>query len=223
MSAEKRKAIVFCDFDGTITSCETFIGVLKHFSPALSNELMPKILAKEITIRDGVRQIIQAIPSSVYPDELLRFVHDKPIRSGLLSFLDYLDSRHIPFVVVSGGFRCLVEAVLRREHVLERCSKVYAIDIDHTGDKLKVLSAWESGSELVAKVDVIRSECQQNEKIIMIGDSITDLNASKCADVVFARDGLCNYLTDEKVVFHEWTDFADIRSQLERMENDSLF
>ena len=150
-------------------------------------------------------------------------MHDKPIRSGLLSLLDYLDSRHIPFVVVSGGFRCLVEAVLRREHVLERCSNVYAIDIDHSGDNLKVLSAWESGSELVAKVDVIHRECQQNEKIIMIGDSITDLNASKCADVVFARDILCKYLSDEKIDFHEWADFDDIRRQLERMENDSLF
>ena len=215
MSRQERSAIVFCDFDGTITACETFVGVLKHFAPALSNELIPKILSKEITIQQGVRQILESIPSSVYPHELLEFVQDKPIRLGLSSLLDYLDSQNIPFIVVSGGVRCLVEAVLERENVLERCSKIYAIDIDHSGDKLKVLSEWESDSELVAKVEVIKHECRNKERAIVIGDSITDVNASKAADLVFARDGLCKYLAEEDVAFTEWTDFEDIKNKLQ--------
>ena len=224
MSAGKhRKAVVFCDFDGTITSCETFVGVLKHFSPSLAKELIPQILAKEISIRDGVKRIVQSIPSAVYPDELLQFVQDKPVRPGLSAFLDYLESREIPFVVVSGGFRCLVEAVLRREHVLERCAKVYAIDIDRSEEKLQVQSQWESDSELIAKVNVIRHECQNQEKIIVIGDSITDVNAAKCADLVFARDLLCKYLTEDNVAFLEWKDFDDIKLQLEQIEDRSLF
>ena len=219
MSIKERSAIVFCDFDGTITSCETFVGALKHFSPSLSNELIPKILSKEITLRQGVRQIVESIPSSVYPDELLKFVQDKPIRHGLSSLIDYLDSRQIPFVVVSGGLRCLVEAVLKRENLFERCSKIYAIDVDKSEEKLKVLSEWESGNELVAKVDIIKQECRNNEKIIVIGDSLTDLNASKCADLVFARDALCNYLKEEKIQFIEWKDFDDIKSKLQLMED----
>jgi len=223
MSIEKRSAIVFCDFDGTITSCETFVGVLKHFSPILSNELIPKILSKEITLRQGVRQIVESIPSSVYPDELLNFVQDKPIRQGLSSFIDYLDSRNIPFIVVSGGLRCLVEAVLKRENLYQRCLKIYAIDIDKNEEKLKVISEWESGNELVAKVNIIKHECQNNEKIIMIGDSITDLNASKCADLVFARDALCNYLKEENIEFIEWRDFEDIKNKLQLIEDQFLF
>jgi 2-hydroxy-3-keto-5-methylthiopentenyl-1-phosphate phosphatase len=223
MSKGKCPAIVFCDFDGTITSCETFVGVLKQFSPILANELIPKILSKEITLRQGVRQIVESIPSSVYPDELLNFVQDKPIRPGLSSFIDYLDSRQIPFIVISGGLRCLVEAVLKRENLYERCAKIYAIDIDKTNEQLKVLSQWESGNELVAKVDVIKQECQNKEKVIMIGDSITDLNASKFADLVFARDGLCNYLKEENIEFIEWKDFEDIKTKLQLIEDRFLF
>jgi 2-hydroxy-3-keto-5-methylthiopentenyl-1-phosphate phosphatase len=223
MSIKKPSAIVFCDFDGTITSCETFVGVLKQFSPALSSELIPKILSKEITIRQGVRQIIESISSSIYPDQLLDFVQDKPIRPGLSSLIDYLDSQQIPFIVVSGGLRCLVEAVLKRENLLERCSKIYSIDVDKTEDTLKVISEWESGSELVAKMNIIKHECQNNEKIIVIGDSITDLNASKCADIVFARDALCNYLKEENIEFIEWKDFFDIKTKLESMKDRFIF
>jgi len=223
MSVKKRSAIVFCDFDGTITSCETFVGVLKQFSPTLSNELIPKILSKEITLRQGVRQIVESIPSSIYPDELLNFVQDKPIRPGLSSLIDYLDSRNIPFIIVSGGLRCLVESILKRENLYERCSKIYAIDVDKNQDKLKVISEWESGNELVAKVNIIKKECQNNEKIIVIGDSITDLNASKCADLVFARDALCNYLKEENIEFIEWKDFEDIKTKLQLIEDRFLF
>jgi 2-hydroxy-3-keto-5-methylthiopentenyl-1-phosphate phosphatase len=223
MSIKKRSAIVFCDFDGTITAVETFIGILKQFSPSLANELIPKILSKEITLRQGVRQIIESMSPSVYPDEFLNFVQDKPIRPGLSSLIDYLDSRNIPFIVVSGGIRCLVECVLKRENLLERCSKIYGIDIDKTGDRLKIISEWESGNELVAKVDVIKHECQNNEKIIFIGDSLTDLNASRCADFVFARDSLCSYLKEENIEFIEWKDFYDIKAKLELIEDRFLF
>ena len=222
-TGEKRSAIVFCDFDGTITSVETFVCVLKHFSPVLANEIIPKILAKEIPLRQGVRQILESIPSSIYPQQFLEFVQDKPIRLGLSKLLDYLDSKQIPFVVVSGGLRCLVESVLKRENLFERCAKIYAIDVDTTNEHLKVVSPWESGSELVAKVDVIQSECQRNEKVIMIGDSITDLNASKHADIVFARDKLCNYLKEENIEFIEWTDFEDIKTKLQSIEERFLF
>ncbi|UJR31940.1 hypothetical protein I4U23_019413 [Adineta vaga] len=219
MSREKRSSIVFCDFDGTITASETFVGVLKHFAPDLSNELIPKILSKEITIRQGVRQILESISSSVYPDEFLKFVQDLPIRSGLPKLIDYLDSENIPFAVVSGGLRCLVETILRRENLLERCAKVYAIDIDKSNEKLKVITEWESGSELVAKVNVIKHECQNQERIIVIGDSITDLNAARYADIVFARDGLCKYLTEENISFIEWDDFEDIQNKLQLINN----
>ncbi|CAF3681627.1 unnamed protein product [Rotaria sp. Silwood1] len=223
MPIKKCSAIVFCDFDGTITSCETFVGVLKHFSPVLSNEIIPKILSKEITLRQGVRQIVESIPSSVYPDELLNFVQDKPIRSGLLSLIDYLDSRNIPFIVVSGGIRCLIETILKRENLLERCSKIYGIDIDSNQEKLKIISEWETEDELIGKVNIIKHECQNNEKIIVIGDSLTDLNASKYANIVFARDRLCHYMKEENIEFIEWIDFEDIKNKLQLMEDYFLF
>ncbi|CAF1423266.1 unnamed protein product [Didymodactylos carnosus] len=209
-----RNSVVFCDFDGTITSVETFLGVLKTFSPELCSVLVPKIFAKEVTLRDGVRQILHSIPSNQF-EQILTYISDKPIRSGLSSLLDFLDEKQVPFIVVSGGLRSIVETILRREQLLDRCASIYALDVDLSGEYLKVESKFENGNELVAKVDVMNDYCKDgfNEKII-IGDSLTDLNISMKADLVFARDSLCQYLKDENKSFFEWTDFNDIKMQL---------
>jgi 2-hydroxy-3-keto-5-methylthiopentenyl-1-phosphate phosphatase len=41
------KRTVFCDFDGTISSEETFVALLKAFTPVLSDRLMPEMYARK--------------------------------------------------------------------------------------------------------------------------------------------------------------------------------
>ncbi|HEY9823810.1 MAG TPA: hypothetical protein V6D19_00055, partial [Stenomitos sp.] len=60
--------VVFCDFDGTITAQETFVAILKQHAPELSALLMPKMYRLELTLREGVRQILESIPSAAYPE-----------------------------------------------------------------------------------------------------------------------------------------------------------
>ena len=86
----KTKQFVFCDFDGTITSEESLERVFEHFSPDLYEPVKEKMMSLEITIREGVRQILETIPSSRYP-EILEYVQDIPIRPGLEELLDFLE------------------------------------------------------------------------------------------------------------------------------------
>jgi len=62
--------IVFCDFDGTITAVETFAGMLKEFAPDLSAQIMPQMYARTLSLRRGVRQLLESIPSQKYADIL---------------------------------------------------------------------------------------------------------------------------------------------------------
>jgi 2-hydroxy-3-keto-5-methylthiopentenyl-1-phosphate phosphatase len=81
------KRIVFCDFDGTITVAETFVAMITRFAPQMSAQLLPKIYAKQIILRQGVRVMLESIPSSSYP-ELIEFTRSQPIRSGFIDFND---------------------------------------------------------------------------------------------------------------------------------------
>jgi 2-hydroxy-3-keto-5-methylthiopentenyl-1-phosphate phosphatase len=203
------KRIVFCDFDGTITVEETFVAMLKRFTPEVSGQLLPEIYAKRVTLRQGVRKMLESIPSSCYP-EIVEFTRSQTIRAGFLDFLDFLDAEEIPLVVISGGLQSMVESVL--EPFADRISAIHAIDVDTAGSCLRVNSRYESGTEMVAKAKIMTS--YDADETIVIGDSITDWNIALAASLVFALPALANYLEEHKKSYISWNDFIDVRKQL---------
>ncbi|MDZ8055276.1 MAG: HAD-IB family phosphatase [Aulosira sp. ZfuVER01] len=206
------RRIVFCDFDGTITVEETFVAVLKKFAPELSAKLLPEMYARRITLRQGVRQILESIPASKY-DEILEFTQIQPIRPGFVELLDFLEFQGVPLVVVSGGLRGMVETVL--DNLVQRVHAIHAVDVDTNSNYLKVCSQYEGGTELIAKVEVM-SKYPAYQKIA-IGDSLTDLNMALQASVVFARDRLAEYLDEHKKPYIRWDNFAQIRDYLVKL------
>jgi 2-hydroxy-3-keto-5-methylthiopentenyl-1-phosphate phosphatase len=205
-----QKPIVFSDFDGTITLHDTFVDLLKYFAPPdLAEELMAQMYAQTLTLRYGVTRLLESIPSDQYLN-IIEFSKPHPIRSGFPEFLDFLESRHVPCVVVSGGIRMMVETVLA--DLKPRLAGLHAVDLDATGEYFKVIPTYAGDTELVAKVNVMaKYEFTQS---IAIGDSITDFNMAMAADLVFARDRLAKYLDQQGKAYVSWNDFFEIRDYL---------
>lgn len=206
------KRIVFCDFDGTITAQETFVAVLKQFAPEISAQLIPQMYGRQLTLRQGVRQILESIPSALYP-KMIEFTKSQPIRPGFIELLDWLESEQVPIVVISGGLRGMVEVVLAS--LLPRIHAIHAVDVDTSGSHLRVVSEYEGGTELVNKVQVM-AQYLADEKIA-IGDSITDLNMALETPVVFARDRLAEYLDEQQKPYIPWNDFFQVRDYLKQL------
>jgi len=202
-------SIIFCDFDGTITAEETFVGMLKKFAPEMAAEIMPLLYRREMTLRAGVRKMLESIPSRCYP-EIIEFSRTKKIRPGFVEFLDFLNIQGVPFVLVSGGVRVMVETVLG--DLSQKIDSIYAVDLDTSGAYFKVNSEFEADTELVAKVKVM--ERYPNAEPIAIGDSVTDLNMALAAPIVFARDRLAEYLDEYQKPYINWNDFFDIQAYL---------
>jgi len=210
------RRVVFCDFDGTITVEETFVAVLKKFTPELSAKLLPEIYARRVTLREGVRKMLESIPSSRYP-EILEFTQTQPIRQEFVKLLDFLEFQGVPLVVVSGGLRGMVEIVL--DSLLHRIHAIHAVDVDTSGPYIKVRCEYERGTELMAKAQVM-SKYPAYEKIA-IGDSITDLNMALQASIVFARDRLAEYLDEQHKTYIPWNNFLDVRDYLAQLWNNA--
>lgn len=212
MAASKdKKVFVFCDFDGTVTATESLEAVFVRFLPGKWEPVKEKLMAKETTLREAVRALIETIPSEKCPD-IVDFVSKMPLREGFADFLDFLDENDIPLVIVSGGVRKMVE--IKLSGFLHRLHDLVAVDVDGSGKYLRVHSSYEGGDELVDKASVIGRYGADTK--IVIGDGVTDFNMARHADLVFARDSLAKYLEKNGISHVKWDDFRDVKSRLQQ-------
>ena len=181
----KPSRVVFCDFDGSITTQDIFVSVLEKFIPEVAAQKLPAIFRREITLKEGIHQTLGSITSVQYP-EIIDYMASQPICPGFTEFVDFLDYAEVPLVIISGGLTDMVKAVLEKQQLLDRVAKIYAGEVDTRGEFLQVYSTIESKLEFVAKAKVM-AKYSAKEKIV-IGDSVTDINISLAADLVFARD-----------------------------------
>ncbi len=157
--------------------------------------------------------MLESIPSASYP-EIVEFTRSQPIKSGFVELLDFLKTKQIPIVIVSGGLQGMVEAVL--EPFIDKIDAIHAIDLDISGDYLQVKSQYEGGTEMVAKAEIMK-QYGANESIA-IEDSITDWQMAMAASIVFARPPLTGYLDEQQKSYLAWDNFIDIRDAIANFE-----
>jgi 2-hydroxy-3-keto-5-methylthiopentenyl-1-phosphate phosphatase len=200
------KKIVFIDFDGTITSEETLVGAMKRL---VSKEVFEKGYAEAMetkkTISESLREFFHEIPSNKI-SEIMAYIETVPIRPGFEEFLDYMKEVQIPVVVISGGLKQMVYSKI--EKYKDQILDIYCVDLDLSGELMRLDSKFDDGIELLKKTDIM--EFYNYEKAISIGDSYTDMKIAMASDQVFARDDLANYLTDVGKPYEKWDDFYDI-------------
>ena len=207
------RAVVFSDFDGTITQEETFSLLMKTFAPEASALMIPRLLSGEITLREGVPAVVETIPSSRFPD-MLEFMKKAKLRPGFESFLEKLAKRSIPFIVLSGSLEPLVMATLAPFQSL--IHRVVAAAVDSQGPFLHVSSPHARHDELVYKPGIL-SEYPGSKKIV-IGDSVTDYSMARAGDIVFARSLLAQDLVKSAIPYHKFETFFDISNNIDKIQ-----
>ena len=203
------KRIVFCDFDGTITAEETFSEMLAVFATANYHSAARQVGNGRITLKEGVRRLVESIPSERYP-QVIDYIRDKQLRPGFAELLDFLYLQRIPFVVISGG---LLDSVTTRLYAYTgRIHAIHAPTVQTDGPNLKLQSRWEGETETLAKADVMAA--YRYDEAVAIGDGITDRNMAMKADIVFARDYLAEYMRSNKRQYIGWNSFFDVIDHL---------
>ncbi len=223
-SIDPDRRIVFCDFDGTIACNDVLVLACETFAPEVTARVMPQLYNLELSLRVGVRQLVEAIPSDRY-GAMLELARSQPLRPGLSELIEFLDGQGVEFVVVSGGICGMVEAALG--DLADRAVGIHAMDVDTTGEYLTVRSEFEGEVELVDKLKVVSRYLGEplptggfaNENWVAIGDSVTDLNMALAAPTVFARSRLKTYLGDRGKVYTPYESFFEVRDRLAQLWN----
>ncbi|WP_317906807.1 MtnX-like HAD-IB family phosphatase, partial [Bacillus subtilis] len=98
-----RQPLIICDFDGTITTNDNIISIMKQFAPEEWLALKDGVLSRDISIKDGVGRMFQLLPTSLKEDIMEYVMKQAEIRPGFTEFVSFLDEQGLPFYVVSGG------------------------------------------------------------------------------------------------------------------------
>lgn len=184
--------VVFCDFDGTVTEKDNIISIMNKFAPSGWNELKDAVLDRRVSIREGVGRMFSLLPVSL-KDEIIQYaVENAEIRPGFQEFLEFAKEEGIPVYIVSGGIDFFIEPIIER---FGPFAGVYCNGSDFSRQTIRI--EWPNSCDEqcsndcgCCKPSIMRKLTQNETYKIVIGDSVTDLEAAKQADFVFARDYL---------------------------------
>ena len=199
--------IMFIDFDGTITKQETLDGSMKlTIDPDLYKEKHREMLNGKITLSEALHIGFETVPSSKLPI-IMDFVRTVPVRKGFMELLTTMKEMKIPVIVISGGLKPYIEEKL--EPYKDLILDIYSVDLDCTGEYMRLVSEYEEAGEIMQKTKVMAK--YDYEYAICVGDSYTDFRMARASQLVFARDVLVEFLEKQSIPYEPWDDFYDIR------------
>ncbi len=208
--------LIACDFDGTITQRDTLHVIVESYGErGLWERLEPRLRVGAITVEQAMQEEFAAVRAT--PDEVRDAVRRQaPIRDGFSEWVDWCARHGHRLVVLSNGFRSVIEPVLADVGLGHL--EVVAHDARFSRDGCRLV--WSDRGE---RCDLCGRPCKREplrarwhgERLVYLGDGISDRCASLLADVVFARNGLSEHLTGIDVPFIPFEDFHDVRDALE--------
>lgn len=206
----------FCDFDGTISTKDRITAIMREFVPEESMPLIERVNRREISVHAAVEAMFALIPSARF-DEMREFVVSTTvIREGFSRFVDYATELSWPITVVSGGFDFFVDPALLpwRDRLTVFCNR-----IDASGEHLRTI--WPHPCDDFCDADcglckptILRSYEQFVSRSVVIGDGVTDFEAARHADFVYARASLLSECQRHGLPHQAFETFDDIVADL---------
>ncbi|CAB5150657.1 hypothetical protein D3OALGA1CA_4400 [Olavius algarvensis associated proteobacterium Delta 3] len=196
---QSEKRIVFCDFDGTITTEETFEGLLRKFVPHLADQKIGEMACGTLSLQEGVKGLLGEIESDQYERVKTYYRNSSILRTGFMDLMDLLCLKNVDFIILSGGLEEMVKFVWEEKiHTLSQDNdglktwldkiKILGGKVDRSHSKFKAYSNYEDSQstidrEFVSKKKIMKEYLNEGNfysyDLIYIGDGMTDKKAAK--------------------------------------------
>lgn len=204
--------LVAVDFDGTITTRDTLHVIVEEFGAAgVWDRVEPRLRAGEISIEDAMEQQFASVTAT--RDEVLSRIFERSaVREGFEDFVAWAQRRDIPLVVLSAGFRDVIDAVLHRAGI--EGLEIHSNDIRFARGGARLLfSDRGDPCDVCArrcKRDALGRRREPGQAVVYVGDGISDRCVARTADLIFARASLAEDLAAEGRSFLPFSTFHDV-------------
>ena len=205
--------IIQCDFDGTIIKNNLSILIREKYACNDWQKIDSDYLHGHITVEQSNKLQFALIKE---PKERLQaFVRQHiELRSGFVEFVRYCQESAIPIVIVSSGLDFYIEPVLIEIGMSDL--EVYCGRTSFNRDGIDV-AYYDPVGNIVSdgfKKKYLIWLKERGTNIIYLGDGLSDLEAARQADHVFATGHLLDLLDKYSIERSAFSDFYDIQRQI---------
>ncbi|MDD5439782.1 MAG: MtnX-like HAD-IB family phosphatase [Candidatus Omnitrophica bacterium] len=208
--------VAMLDFDNTITRHDTIDSLLERFSMDDQWIILEKLWKnRKIGSRVCLEGQIKGI--RITRRELKRYLGGIKLDPYFKKLIRLLRSKKIRPVIVTDNFDIFVAEILRRHNVGR--IPVYSNKVSMVQNRLVPrfpLTNKECGTCANCKKRKLLSHRTKYGKIIYIGDGLSDLCASKHADMVFAKGSLIRHCLEEGLEHVPFKNLKDVCDYFER-------
>jgi len=215
------KAILFLDFDGTISRRDAVDAILETYAD-------PKWLTLEAEWRDGrmgSRDCLRAQMALVRATrkQIDGLLDEIGIDENLVTLLEMCVKQHIPVHIVSDGFDYCIRRILsgagKRVAALLRGGRVCASHLESRGHlwstEFPFFHQTCGHGCATCKPAVMRLINTTNAPAIFVGDGLSDRYAVESAESVFAKDALASYCAENSIQHTPYQNLGDVAANLE--------
>lgn len=226
------KAVIFSDFDGTITREDSndYLTDTLGMGKEARLKIFEGVLDGTKTFREGFRDMLDSVKTP-FP-ECERIVAEKiDLDPGFKVTFEWARKNNVPLIVVSSGMKPLIKALIKNLVGDEAINEIDIVsnDVEIADDgSWKIIYIDESGfghdksRTINAYKKKFESQLSANDDkptYFYCGDGVSDLSAARECDLLFAKRGkdLITFCKKQNVPYHEFDSWDDILASMKQV------
>lgn len=202
---------ILCDFDGTITTKDGLYSFIEKYAQSGWQKIEQDWVEGKIDSKECLTKEFKLIPN--LSEELIaQFIETVTIDETFVNFYKNITQNGINFYIVSDGIDYFIERILKKYGL----SGIKTItnhgefrgeffEITFPNDNSRCIN--NSGT---CKCRVLYDLKNNYDKIIYIGDGVSDYCVSAKADIVYAKGRLLKYCEENGIKCIPYETFSDI-------------
>jgi len=205
--------IIQCDFDGTIIRNNLSVLLREHFARGNWRKIEDDYFHGRLTVEQSNKLQFALIKEP--KERLQEFVRQHfELRPGFAEFVRYCQDSAIPFVIVSSGLDFYIEPVLAQIGMTDLELHCGQTSFGRNGIAVSYMDLEGNIVNEGFKYKCLTWLKKRDKDVIYIGDGLSDLEAARQADHIFATDHLLKLLRAQSIPCSSFSDFHDLLRQL---------
>jgi 2,3-diketo-5-methylthio-1-phosphopentane phosphatase len=221
-------AVVFLDFDGTITVRDATDAILDAFADGAWLEIEKAWVTGQIGSRECLAAQIALVTAR--QEQVNALLDGIDVDPSFGSLLDMCAEEMVPVHIISDGFDYCIERILGRpdRNLRERLTGSHLVSSSLHSDDVRWRASFLHPQEPCAhgcatcKPAAMERLNPGGALTIFVGDGFSDRHAAKNADIVFAKDKLASFCEKASIPYAPFETLSAVATNIKRLVHADL-